>query len=196
MNANFIIKFLRCFKFVKIREFFKILKIRQIRILELCGRLSVPAMNFTINVDDHLMALYFDGVQVPNTSLPNAFVYSATDTVILPSATRVIAIYAWNEYGAAGLLASTADGRVVTSCDWRCTDSTPPSDWMMVDFDDNDWEQASAEEQNNDEALHYEKYMPNINNCSYWIWSNFVPESNEYYFGFNAYAYCRLKLFN
>ena len=67
-----------------------------------CNVCLAQPIYFTIDVDDHLVALYFDGVQVPNSSLPNADNYKATDTVIFPQATRVIAVHAMNAEGMEG----------------------------------------------------------------------------------------------
>ena len=92
-----------------------------------------------------------------------------------------------------GILASTSDARILTSCDWRCANSTPPDNWTSVVFDDSGWPRAYAGEQNNVGApSSYEMYEPSISSCAFWIWAAYWPD--HYYYSAFTEVFCRLSL--
>ena len=88
------------------------------------------------------------------------------------------------------MLASTADGRILTGADWKCTGSaTPPSDWMEVDFDDSEWPNALGCE-TNPGPVH--SAVSGIFGCAYWIWATCPPGLVPY--GWDDQAYCRYTI--
>ena len=85
-----------------------------------------------ITVDDDYN-LYFDGVE--QTDVPNHDDWHNTDSLDLSRYTTMIAVKANNTLSAAGILASTPDGFLLTNSSWKCS-NTLYAQWNDVVFDD------------------------------------------------------------
>ena len=142
-----------------------------------CQDISISA--FTITTDDSFQ-LYFDGVE--QTNLPNQNDWQKTDTVDLPWGTRVIAVAGTNNYGQAGILASSSDGSILTDASWKCS-KILEDDWMEETFNDCGW--PAATEISRNEIGAWGNYS-DINSAAMWIWHSVTEDLNT--------IYCRVNL--
>lgn len=99
------------------------------------------ANNFTINIDNEIKQLYFDGILVQN--LANAKVWNVPDSVPLPPGTEVIAVLGLDTGGSASMTASDSRGRVFADRTWRYS-TVFESGWAKVDFDDRHWKRVTV----------------------------------------------------
>ena len=136
---------------------------------------------------DNDYKLYFDGVE--QTNLTNHATWEITDSVILPRNTSLIVIQGINGEGipagcgnAAGIIASSTDGSILTDSRWKCS-ATLFDSWTSVGFDDSNWSSAGPIGPN---GIAPWNARPNINASAFWIW-NAKP-----YIG--AKTYCRLNI--
>ena len=125
--------------------------------------------------------LWIDEQQV--TNLPNGDKYNVADSVPITAETRIIAVQATNlPGGAAGFIASSTDGRILTNNAWKCTTS-PAAGWAYYDFDDSNWPQATQVTLNGEGD--WGAMMKNtISSYAYWIWTS-TPN--------DLTVYCRLR---
>jgi len=146
-------------------------------------------VDFTLTGDNKIVALYFDGVQVPQSSLPHADDWTQADTVLLPPTTTLIAVEIHNNiFSDAGLLASTADNSILTNSSWRCKAGLDTADnWMSPSYDDSNWSPAVASGWN--EAGNKE-FVAGISNSAQWIWFNGNIALEE----FDTTCYCRYHI--
>lgn len=134
--------------------------------------------NLTIGGDDKVI-LFLDGEEV---DLSEETSWNVSETVLLPSTTKVIAAKGINYYGDPGILASTPDGFVITNSSWKCTHKKSKG-WKTVGFDDSDWSQAYT-------VISYEeKPLQGVREDASWIWT-----SNYHWKTGDRTAYCRLNL--
>ena len=132
------------------------------------------------------MELYLNGV---NVTVPNFDNWPVVKSVPIPSSTQVIAVKG-TDYGVvAGILASSSDGRILTSSNWKCTYNTPPSTWTAVGYDDSLWP-AAVESYQNVNAPDWGT-LSGISPSAWWIWTG-PRDSNGA--GFHSIAYCRYTL--
>jgi len=137
--------------------------------------------------NDYLDLVYLNGIQVPNSSLPNARNFQRDDTVTMPTPLRVIAVQVTNIATKAGLLASSSICKfptILTDSTWKCTDQSPEDNWYTENYNDSSWPPAAQEYQNGFER----RGSSNISSSAYWIWSSDLQ--------LNATVYCRLNLIN
>jgi hypothetical protein len=142
----------------------------------------VLAVNLTITVDDSLLALYIDGVRVPQFKLPNADKWGAVDVIEISATTRVIAV-SGKDVGRviACILAEVSGDRLVTDTSWKCT-TRAPSTWMKPDYDDSHWP-AAIQASTNPDRLHGK--ISGISSKAKWIWTA------NYRGRIDTFAYCR-----
>jgi hypothetical protein len=113
------------------------------------------------------MELYIDGVANPINSDPSATDWSRTKRAFLPFASRVIAVKATDTGVKAGLLASATNDSLLSDGTWKV--STVAYDgWMMPDFDDSNWEQATEIGPN---GMNPWKMRNPISPKAKWIWT-------------------------
>jgi len=135
--------------------------------------------------NDYLDLVYLNGIQVPNSSLPNARNLQLDDTVTMPTPIRVIAVQVTNIATKAGLLVSSFVSKyptILTNSSWKCTDQTPQNNWYTVNYNDSSWPPAVQDYQNGF------KGSSNISSSAYWIWTKNLQ--------YNVTIYCRLNLIN
>jgi len=145
----------------------------------------IPTVLLRLTADEVIVALYFNGDQVPSISLPNAETYYKLDNVVLPPSTNVIAVKLFNSVGPYGFIASSSDNRVVTNDSWKCTASTPSTDdWIQPSYDDSLWPQATQVSAAGTRPWEAKTNSP-LSPSAFWIWTGKKTDKN---------AYCRLRI--
>ncbi|ESO03059.1 hypothetical protein HELRODRAFT_173933 [Helobdella robusta] len=98
--------------------------------------------NLTINADDQIVSLYFDGV--PQKSLSFWKNYAVFDTHLMAFGTKVIAVRAANLNTGKSIVAYSDDGYILTNTTWRCSSAIPKLDsknnsWYDANYNDQRW---------------------------------------------------------
>jgi len=147
---------------------------------------SVCYTDLTLNADDVIDAVYFNGIQVPNSSMPYAADINRVDTVAMPTTTSVIAIKLANVILTAGFQASTSNGCVATNTTWRCTTDTPPTNWYTVGYNDSNWPHAF--DYNGYGGSNFNAQFTGLfSSASTWIWTSNQTIENQV-------IYCRFQV--
>ena len=105
--------------------------------------------------------------------------------IIIPSGTKVVAIYAEDIHGGiAGILGSFSNGQV-TNATWKCHSPPVPSEWASAEFNDSSW--PAAVEHGGQNSNQWKTKIQNISDDAKWIWTsnNNQPGSK---------VYCRVRL--
>lgn len=90
----------------------------------------------------------------------------------------------------AGLLASTADERILTDSNWKCTSQVSATDkWTSIDFDDKLWPAAVVAAKHSENDIH--KVLPGISLKANWIWTAFSGYQGP---KIDSTVYCRLTV--
>ena len=89
----------------------------------------------------------------------------------------------------AGLLASTACGRVLTGTNWKCTSEVVAQDWMLPEYNDKTWPAAVAAAPHSTSDIH--KVLDGISEKAFWIWTINHGYGNT---KIDATVYCRVTL--
>lgn len=131
--------------------------------------------NISINADDKIISLYFDGILI--TNLPNANVWQNADRVPLPEDTKVIAVRCQNVGNYGALLASDSDGKVLTDKLWKYSTAGVPG-WMNENFDDSHWKTVTTIALN-DQLTPGWYYISLISRHAAFVWSPGWDARNE-----------------
>ena len=105
--------------------------------------------------------------------------------IIIPSGTKVVAIYAKDIHGGdAGILGSFSNGQV-TDATWKCHSFPVPSEWASADFDDSSW--PAAVEHADHGSAPWNRKIQNITDDAKWIWTKDNKQRG-------SEVYCRVRL--
>jgi len=144
-------------------------------------------VSLSLTADNEIKALYINGVQVPNSCLPNAADWTKVDTVPLPTMTKTIAVQLVDWRAAFGFLASSSDLQILSNGLWKCTNSANPgSNWMTNEFDDSLWSGAYVIAMN---GMTDHGFVNGISALANWIWT--TPHADR---SGDPNIYCRYKL--
>lgn len=146
----------------------------------------MSANNLTFYVDDSLQ-LYIEGIMTYEGVPANE---ATTPQTLLPDSVTTIAIQATNDANYGGIIASDTDGRVVTSCAWRCTATlTSDGDWYSPSYDDSLWPVATEIAANEGSQQGFPSTVSGIRTEAKWIWTSgyTLPDGN-------AVVYCRYRV--
>ena len=147
----------------------------------------------TLTADDFISGLYFNGLPVPLSVLPNRYYTDVLDLVPFPATVKVIGLAVTNFHDRGGILVRSTDGRVTHLSSWKCKDfsfSQPPTNWMTADFDDHEWNFSYV----------YFRFGVVKRGYPYYAFSTFDAETEwswvNLFSGPGRFVYCRLVLEN
>ena len=132
------------------------------------------------NADDALL-VFADGVPILNNSD-----FRVSSTVQIPD-TCVLAIEAENFQGPRGILASSANARVISDVTWRCNVSDEPN-WLDASFNDSTWPLPQVTGAHGDDPW---GFFEEIHPDAVWIWSSSVGPG----FAFCRKNFCEGRIF-
>jgi len=119
--------------------------------------------------------------------MPNAGLFSRTDSIAMPAVTHLIAVQITNVGGAAGFIASNSDSSIVTNSLWKCTeDSAASGNWYTLTYNDVSWPSAVQEALNGGGAWSSTANTDDVSSSAYWIWTRKAHD--------HMTIYCRLAL--